>query len=118
VNEQVTVLNPGLYKLHILFFSAMAIFAGLMALIGLSALIRGQEGAGIGLAGIGIAPVAVAHWYAAQGAKKGANYGKTISRIIGSVWLIGFPVGTALGIHAWSKTSYDKWVDAPVETPT
>ena len=115
MNEQVTPLNPGLYKLHRLFFLAMVIFAALMAFIGIGALVRGQEGAGIGLVGIGLAPIAAAHWFAAKGAQKGAGYGRTISRVIGSFWLLGIPVGTALGIYAWSKTSDDKWVDAPAD---
>ena len=113
MNEQVPPLNPGLYKLHRLFFLAMVIFAALMAFSGLSALIRGQAGAGIGLVGIGLAPLAAAHWFAAKGAEKGAGYGRIITRIIGSFWLLGVPVGTALGIYAWSKTSDEKWVNAP-----
>jgi hypothetical protein len=115
MNDQSPVLNPGLYKLHRLFFIAMVVFAVLMAFIGFSSLVRGQEGAGIGLVGIGLAPIAAAHWYAAQGARTGASYGKIVSRIIGSLWLIGFPVGTALGVYVWSKTSDDKWVDAPAQ---
>jgi hypothetical protein len=87
-----------------------------MALIGIGSLVRGQEDAGIGLVGIGLMPLAAAHWYAAKGAQKGAGYGRTISRIIGSFWLLGVPIGTALGIYAWSKTSDDKWVDAPLDT--
>jgi hypothetical protein len=118
LNDQSSILNPGLYKLHRLFFIAMVVFAALMGLMGLGSLVRSQDDAGIGLVGIGLAPIAAAHWYAAQGARKGASYGKTISRIIGSLWLIGFPVGTALGIYAWSKTGYDKWVDAPAQDPS
>lgn len=117
MSEQVPALNPGLYKLHRLFFIAMVVFALLMAIIGLGSLIRGQEDAGIGLVGIGLAPLAAAHWFAARGARIGASYGRTISRIIGSFWLIGIPVGTALGIYAWSKTSDDNWIGAPVDAP-
>jgi hypothetical protein len=115
MDEQTPALNPALYKLHRLFFIAMVVFAALMALMGIGSLVRGQEGAGIGFAGIALAPIAAAHWYAARGAQTGAGYGKVISRIIGSFWLIGFPVGTILGIYAWSKTSDDKWVDAPAQ---
>jgi hypothetical protein len=117
MNEQTAPLNPGLYKLHRLFFVAMVIFAVLIAFIGLGALVRGQEGAGIGLVGVVLAPIATAHWFAAKGAQEGAGYGRTISRVIGSFWLLGIPVGTALGIYAWSKTSDNKWVEAPVHAP-
>src|SRR4030095_12523999 len=96
----------------------MAIFAALMALTGLGSLVRRQEGAGIGLVSIPLAPLAAAHWFAAKGAQKGAGYGRTISRIIGSFWLLGVPVGTALGVCAWSKASDEKGVDAPVDTAT
>ncbi len=111
--EEQLILNPQLYKLHRLFFIGIVAFAAIIALSGLSMLIRGVEGAGIGLVGIGFAPLAIAHWFAAQGAKKGTTYGVVLSRIIGSLWLIGFPVGTALGIYTWSKTGYEKWVDGP-----
>ena len=40
--------------------------------------------------------IGIAHWYAAKGAKDGKSYGVVISRIIGTLWLIGFPIGTAL----------------------
>lgn len=115
MNENASALNPGLYRLHRLFFIAMVIFAVLMAFIGISSLVRGQEGAGLGLVGIALAPIAAAHWFAAKGARLGAGYGRTISKIIGSFWLIGIPVGTALGIYAWSKTSDDNWVDSPTD---
>ena len=115
MNDQAPVLNPALYKLHRLFFIAMVVFAVIMALAGLSSLVRGREDAGIGLIGIGFAPIAAAHWYAAQGARTGAGYGKIVSRIIGTLWLIGFPVGTALGVYVWSKTSDDNWVEAPAQ---
>ncbi len=103
-----TPLNPGLYRLHRVFVIAFAAFAVIMLLIGILALIRGQEHAGIGLVGLGLFPIALAHWYAAKGAKEGKSYGKLISRIIGTIWLIGFPIGTALGIYVWLNTG-KKW---------
>jgi hypothetical protein len=112
MDHQSQPLNSGLYKLHRLFFIAFAAFAVLMALSGLGSAIRGQEGAGIGLIGICLMPIGVAHWFAARGARDGASYGRTISRIIGSIWLIGIPIGTALGIYVWSQTGDDKWTSA------
>ena len=109
MNQQPQPLNSGLYKLHRLFFIAFAAFAVLMALSGLRALVRGQDGAGIGLIGIVLMPIGVAHWFAARGARDGSTYGRTISRVIGSIWLIGIPIGTALGIYVWSQTNDDKW---------
>ena len=103
-----TPLNPGLYRLHRAFFLAFAAFAVIMLLIGLLTIIRGGENAAIGLVGLGLLPIGIAHWYAAKGAKEGKSYGVVISRIIGTLWLIGFPIGTALGIYVWLNTG-DKW---------
>jgi len=106
-----TPLNSGLYRVHRVFYIAFAAFAIIMLVIGISALFRGGEDAGVGLIGIGLLPIGVAHWYAAKGARDGKAYGKTLSRVIGSLWLIGFPVGTALGIYVWSQTG-SKWKDS------
>ena len=103
-----TPLNPGLYRLHRVFFLAFAAFAAIMLLLGLLTIIRGGEDAGIGLVGLGLLPIGIAHWYAAKGAKEGKSYGVTISRIIGTLWLIGIPIGTALGIYVWLNTG-KKW---------
>lgn len=89
-------LNSGLYRVHRVFYIAIAAFAIIMLWIGIPVM------------GIGFLPIGVAHWYAVKGARDGKNYGKILSRIIGSLWLIGFPIGTALGIYVWSQTGA-KW---------
>jgi len=48
------------------------------------------------------------YWYAAKGAQNGKSYGRILSRIIGTLWLLGFPIGTALGIYVWKQTG-SKW---------
>jgi hypothetical protein len=101
-------LNSGLYRVHRLFFIAFAAFSVIMLLIGILALFRGREDAGIGLVWLGFLPIGLAHWYAAEGARDGKTYGKVLSRIVGTLWLIGFPIGTALGIYVWSQTG-TKW---------
>jgi hypothetical protein len=101
-------MNPSLYKLHRIFFIAFASFAAIMALIGISIVMRNGEDAAIGLIGIGLLPIAAIHWFASQGAKKGLPSGRLISRIIGTLWLVGFPIGTALGIYVWRQTG-SKW---------
>jgi hypothetical protein len=104
----ITPLNRGLYRLHRLFFMGFAAFAAIMLLIGLLTMFRGDEGAGIGLVGLFISPITIAHWYAAKGAKEGKSYGVVISRVFGTLWLLGFPIGTALGIYVWLNTG-SKW---------
>lgn len=104
-------LNRSLFRIHRLFCIAFVAFAAITILIGLSWSFGG-EGGGFGLVWIGLTPLAVAHWYAAKGAKLGKTYGKVLTRIIATIWLIGFPVGTILGIYSWSQT-FSKWRGAP-----
>lgn len=101
-------LNSGLYRIHRILYIAMASFAAIMLLIGILSLVRGGEEAGVGFIGLGLLPIGVVHWYAAKGARDGKSYGKVLSRIIGTLWLVGFPIGTALGIYVWSQTG-SKW---------
>jgi hypothetical protein len=104
-------LNSGLYRVHRLFYIAFASFAAIMLLISIAALFRGGEDAAIGLMALALLPLGLAHWYAAKGAQNGRTYGKVLSRIIGTLWLIGFPIGTVLGIYVWSQTG-KKWRDS------
>jgi Na+/proline symporter len=101
-------LNSGLYRLHRIFCIAFMSFAVIMAVIGVLGLLRHDPDAGIGFVGIGFLPFAILHWYAAEGARYGKRSGRIISRIIGTVWLVGFPIGTALGIYTWAQTG-SKW---------
>lgn len=103
-----TPLNPGLYRLHRIFYIAFVSFAIIMLLIGIRIFLGDGEDAGVGLVGLGLLPIGAAHWFAAKGARNGKSYGKVLSRVIGTVWLIGFPIGTALGVYAWSQTG-QKW---------
>jgi len=100
-------MNPGPYRLHRGFFIGIVAFAVIMLLMGASMLLRHQEDAAVGLIGLGFLPIALAHWFAARGAKAGKTSGRTLSRIIATLWLFGFPVGTALGIYVWKKTGSD-----------
>ncbi len=109
-------MNPGLYKLHRVFYVAFAAFAVLMLIAGVAAAIRTSDGVGIAFIGVGLLPISVAHWSAAQGAKAGKPYGRLLSRIIGTIWLFGFPIGTILGIYAWSRTG-KKWRANGVNAP-
>lgn len=108
--------NAGLYRVHRVFYIAFAAFALIFALIGVLTLFRGGEEAGIGLIGLGLLPIGIAHWYAAKGAREGKTYGKVLSRIIGTLWLFGFPIGTALGIYVWSQTG-KKWKSSGQGSP-
>jgi multisubunit Na+/H+ antiporter MnhB subunit len=97
-------LNSGLYRVHRVFYIAFFVVAIGILLFGLLTLFRGGEAARIGFAGLVPLAIGAAHWYAAKGARDGKTYGKVLSRIIGSLWLIGFPIGTVLGMYVWSQT--------------
>jgi len=103
-----TPLNNSLYRIHRIFFIAFTAFIAIFAAIGVSYLLRGMEDADIGFIGLGLSPFSVGHWYAAKGAQSGKIYGKVLSRVFGTLWLIGFPIGTILGIYVWSQTG-SKW---------
>jgi hypothetical protein len=91
---------------------AFFVFAVLMLVVGLSNFLRGRQGeAGLTFIGVLLAPLGVAHWYAAKGARLGKSYGRIISRIIAFFWLFGFPVGTLLAVWVFKKTGTDSWND-------
>jgi hypothetical protein len=102
-------LNTGLYRVHRLFFIAFAGFAVIMLMMGLLMLLQGNKDWPVGLVGLGFLPFGLAHWYAAKGAREGKAYGKTISRVFGTLWLMGFPVGTALGVYVLIQTGKRTW---------
>lgn len=113
-------LNTGLYRLHWIFFFLVAATAVMLVLLGLlSPGGRGSDDVS-GLVGVGIiaaiqSVVAVMHYFAAQGAKAGKPYGKTLTKIIGTLWLFAVPIGTILGIYALSQISDKNWKDGAAE---
>lgn len=102
-------LNLALYRLHRVFYLAIAVLAAIMLAIGAIVLIGDEPDSGIGLAGLYLLPLGALHWFAADGARGGRTSGRVLSRVIGTVWLLGFPVGTVLGIYVWVKTSKERW---------
>ena len=112
-----STLNRGLYLLHLAFFSITVAAALVMLLVALS----GQNRTAIAH-GYLVPPLfltfSVLHGFAALGARKGKRYGRIITRIVGTIWLIGIPIGTALGIIVWLQTGKKRWQAAqpPSET--
>jgi hypothetical protein len=47
---------------------------------------------------------AAIHFVAAIGAYQGKKWGRLMSRVIGAFMLLGFPIGTAIGIYLLSCT--------------
>lgn len=105
-------LNPGLYRLHRVICAVIAVFAAIMSAIGTLMLIQDEPGSGIGLAGLFALPLGALHWFAAEGARGGRASGRVLSRVIGTLWLFGFPAGTLLGLYVWVKTSGKRWRSA------
>jgi hypothetical protein len=105
-------LNTGLVRLHRVFFLLYVAIAMIMTAFGLSALMRGRGNAAAFIfVDLVLLAVAAAHWYAAKGARLGKPYGRTISRIIGCCWVLGFPIGTALAVFVFSRTRQRLWKD-------
>ena len=97
-------LNPGLMKVHRIFYIAYFAFAAIFAILGIMTLLGpGRQDAALGFVGIGVLPIGVLHWYAAKGAALGTPAGRVISTVIACLFLIGFPVGTALSIYMFIK---------------
>lgn len=116
--------NVGLSRFHNGFFIGYCLFYLGVLLIGLF----GEESYGRGtwtwtsslvllLLIIFFAAFPIVHYFAAKGARAGRTYGRTCTRFIASVWLIGFPVGTALAIYAFYKTSDSEWQSATDDNP-
>lgn len=107
-------LNSGLYGVHRIFYILFGALALYMLVTAVQTLISiGHVAIGyLGMILLPVIGVAVAHWYAARGARAGKTYGKVLSRIIGTIWLIGFPIGTALGIYVWVQTGSARWKDS------
>jgi hypothetical protein len=62
-------LNPGLHRLHGVFYIAIGAGAVVMLAIGGMMLIRNQSDSGIGLVGLFLLGLGALHWYAADGAR-------------------------------------------------
>jgi hypothetical protein len=119
MSEDVEALNPGLFRLHRVFYVALIAFGALMLVAGLANLLHAghQHEAGLAFVGVGLMPLGVAHWYAAKGARLGKSYGRIVSRIIAFFWLFGFPVGTFLAVWVFTKTANGSWQDDTPYTP-
>src|SRR5215468_6939068 len=50
------------------------------------------------------APIALLHFAAMRGARRGTNWGRLLSRTIGVILLLGFPIGTLTGIYILMQT--------------
>ena len=123
-NKKTVSLNPSLSQIHTFFF-----FLYLVTFVFLAAVcafgffeeptLDSLFAALFVLTFVGA--IAAAHRLAAEGARHGKPYGRRWSKIIGIVWLLGFPIGTILGAYVLRKTSEDRWVseeDTNTDSPT
>ena len=104
-------MNYKLYRLHRVLFIAYVSFASVMMGISLLRLIQGFDPL-IGLAIASIFMVLVpstAHYFGSKGAREGKDWGRTLSRVIGAVMLIGVPLGTIIGWYLFKYTSSKQW---------
>jgi hypothetical protein len=104
------MLNPKLERIHRIISYAYFFFVGLGLLLMTKELVgKGADGYGFALVCIfAIGPFGLFHWYAANGAAAGTRWGRMMSRGIGVLFLIGFPIGTILGFYILNQT-FDSW---------
>ena len=107
-----TSMNPGLSSVHGIFCALNGLGFLIVFIMGVSSAPAYDVVAGLVALSLVPAAVGVAHFYAMNGAESGKSYGRTISRIIGVFWLIGFPIGTILGIYVLIKTGDKHWRSA------
>lgn len=102
-------MNNGLYRLHRVLFIAYISFMVIFALLGVRLFFGPhREDAGLGFVGIAVLPLAAIHYYAAIGARTGKGWGRDLSRLIAAIMLIGFPIGTMIGVYIFRQTG-KKW---------
>jgi hypothetical protein len=110
-------LNPGIVRVHRIFYIAYFAFAIIFALLGAAQLFNGHpQDARMGLIGLVIVPVGLVHWCAARGARQGKRWGRILSSVIALVLLFGFPIGTVAGIYLFAKLGSD-WQPQSPEQP-
>jgi energy-coupling factor transporter transmembrane protein EcfT len=94
-------LNVGLVRLHRTFF--------VLALAASIAIPFTSNNPRIFILAALLLALAAAHWYAAKGSRLGRPYGRRVSRVIGFMWLLGFPIGTILAIYVFVNTGKRRW---------
>ena len=101
------MLNTSLVRMHRII---AAIYAAVFLFIVYAVVTRSNSSwAGLWILGfIAAVPVGL-HLLAASGAGKGANWGKTISRVLGFLLLFGFPIGTIVGGVILVRTGAKEW---------
>jgi len=99
--------NPALVRLHL---GIAAFYLFVFLFIVYAVVTRSSSSlAGLWILGtIAAVPIGL-HVCAARGASRGAGWGKTMSRILGVLLLLGFPVGTVLGGLILVKTGANDW---------
>lgn len=100
-------MNRALFRLHRVLFLGYAIAGAVLSLSGLRFSEEVQMPFWVFALAISM-PLAVLHLFAALGAQRGAAWGRTLSKVIASLMLLGVPIGTAIGIYIFSKTG-ERW---------
>lgn len=101
-------LNQMLFRAHRAFFIFYAIITVLFVFVLAVQVTRSTFDFASLLFVVVFSPLAACHYYAAKGARNGTTWGRTLSRVIGAIMLIGVPVGTLIGIYILMQTG-KKW---------
>lgn len=104
--SEVQTLNPGLFRLHRIFYVAYFAFFGISVLFGVLGFVLKPQAFHVHLvwvAGVVLLPGGVFHWYAAKGARSGKR-DRVMTLIFAASALFAFPIGTVIAIHIFTKT--------------
>lgn len=105
-----SAMNPELARIHkVLLIPYMVVWV----LLGLLFALHFKAGnllSAFGVTAVLALPVSI-HYAAMLGAIKGARWGRILSRVIGAFLLLGFPIGTMLGLYILNRTG-SAWQNA------
>ena len=104
-------LNPDVYRVNKVLMYLCLIAGTGMILMGVGYVLSGGKLFGIGVVGLAVWALGLLHGVAASGARRGKRYGLNITRLMGVLLLVVFPISTLLGLYMLIKSG-SAWTDA------
>ena len=98
-------VNVGLYRAHRAVLIIYSILGSFVIVVCVGMTVSGKEPHPVNVIGAFLAPVlAIGHWFAARGARRGRRSGRIASWLFGFILLFAFPVGTLVGAFILFKS--------------
>jgi hypothetical protein len=98
-------MNIHLVRVHRVIFIIYFSLGTILLAAALIALPQHDGETATGFFGIALllSPVGIGHFIAAKGAALGKSYGRTMSRVLGTLMFFAVPVGTLIGIFIYTQ---------------